>query len=1224
MDRFELRGELGAGGMGIVYRVLDRARTREVALKTLKTTGGREIYRFKREFRALADLSHPNLVALYELYTVGDDWMFTMELVDGVPFNRWVRPLPAPDPDDLGPFTADLTAPARGDAPGPTTPTPTPLGPLDVGRLRAALYQLCDGVAALHAAGKLHRDVKPSNVLVDRDGRVVILDFGLIADVDAFHSDRTHERAAVGTPAYMSPEQAADRPLTDASDWYSVGVMLYEALTGRRPFEGPSDQMLSRKQKEDPPRPSDVALGVPADLELLCMLLVARDPMWRPDARAVLAALGREPSPATVRIMQQVQRGPFVGRGAELAALRRGLVDSRQRCVATLVLGRSGIGKSALVRAFLDEVSVDGEAVILEGRCYEREVVPYKALDQVVDGLTAYLCRQPRPELDKLVPADLAALVRLFPVMRRVPGMQAPVLPGALPADPLEVRRRAFDALREILGEIAETHPVVIAIDDLQWGDIDGAWGLAELVRDPGAPRMHVIASHRAEDQGGSEALDTLRRWHRGELREIAVGALTEADARDLWSALGGADDDVDAVHDAAGSPLLLGEIARARQAGDARVISFDDAVRARVARLDGEARALLHAVAIAARPLAAEMITSAAGLADPATAMATLRMDRLVRTRGGGDPTIEPYHDRIREAVVATMTVDEVRSAHAGIARALAAEETGDRELMIEHWLGAGDGARASLQAERAAREAEDRLAFHRAAELYGLALLHGDLDDAHRCAITARRAQTLTAAGRLVEAAVEFRVAAALTRGRAKFELERRSVEALLRAGHLDRGLAAAAELLGDVGVAMPRSWRRTLLALVVERARIRLRGLDFVERAEADLPRGVLERLDVLWSVSSGFTFVNPVVGRVLQARYLREALSAGDLRRVILAYGLELGYQGIPGERSRERVEELLARARSLAERHGHPEVSGFIEASAGVASYLTARFREAHDRIISGELRMKQNPSEMRWQLDLCGIFRVATLWCLGDLQELLRVHPEYLRDAEERGNVYAQRGLRGWRSNVVWLIRGDPAEARVQAVRSQAPRGKGAPFHLHHYYDAVAQTLIDLYQRQGDDAFARLEGIWKEIDRSRLMRVQIVDAECHWLRGTAAVAAARHDRGRLAIAEACADHLDALASPYARVVAAQLRGAAAARRGAREPAIEALRAAIASAEVADMAVHRAVAQLRLGALAGGPDGRAMVAAAEAWLAGQGVADPVAFANMISPGVGEVP
>src|SRR5688572_12561090 len=99
LERFEIRGRLGSGGMGVVYRAFDRQRGIEVALKTMRHASGRDLYRFKREFRALADLVHPNLVTLYELHTVGGDWFLTMELVDGVSFIDWLRPRRAAPPD---------------------------------------------------------------------------------------------------------------------------------------------------------------------------------------------------------------------------------------------------------------------------------------------------------------------------------------------------------------------------------------------------------------------------------------------------------------------------------------------------------------------------------------------------------------------------------------------------------------------------------------------------------------------------------------------------------------------------------------------------------------------------------------------------------------------------------------------------------------------------------------------------------------------------------------------------------------------------------------------------------------------------------------------------------------------------------------------------------------------------------------------------------------------
>ncbi|MBZ0238744.1 MAG: serine/threonine protein kinase, partial [Deltaproteobacteria bacterium] len=253
-DRFELRGELGVGATGAVYRVLDRHRGQEVALKTLRRVHGADLYRFKREFRSLVGFHHPNVAELHELFSVDDEWMYTMELVAGVRFDAWVRAQPARlAVEDLSDSTVQVPRTGGGG------------GTLDEARLRAALRQLADALLALHATGKVHRDLKPSNVLVETGGRVVILDFGLVVEHE--NLDRTHDGGSVGTVAYMSPEQSADLPLGPATDWYAVGVMLYEALTGKRPFAGAASDVIERKRLEDAPPPSAIAPGVPADLE---------------------------------------------------------------------------------------------------------------------------------------------------------------------------------------------------------------------------------------------------------------------------------------------------------------------------------------------------------------------------------------------------------------------------------------------------------------------------------------------------------------------------------------------------------------------------------------------------------------------------------------------------------------------------------------------------------------------------------------------------------------------------------------------------------------------------------------------------------------------------------------------------------------------------------------------------------------------------------------------
>ena len=170
--RFRVIRQLGAGGMGVVYEVHDNVRDEVVALKTLLRTGAADLYRLKREFRSLADVAHPNLVCLYELFVEDERCFFTMELVSGVSFVDYAR-------------GTDRTR--------PTTDWST------------ALRQLIEGVSALHRSGKLHRDIKPSNVLVTPEGRVVILDFGLIAELLPQHGGDVGD-ASGGTPAYMSPE----------------------------------------------------------------------------------------------------------------------------------------------------------------------------------------------------------------------------------------------------------------------------------------------------------------------------------------------------------------------------------------------------------------------------------------------------------------------------------------------------------------------------------------------------------------------------------------------------------------------------------------------------------------------------------------------------------------------------------------------------------------------------------------------------------------------------------------------------------------------------------------------------------------------------------------------------------------------------------------------------------------------------------------------------------
>src|SRR5579859_1647607 len=231
-SRFEVRRRLGEGGFGVVYEAYDRVRRSVVALKTLRQTDPAALRRFKSEFRSLADVVHPRLATLYELFCEDDRWFFTMELVEGADFLAYLRVAPAGErmvyasTEQLREVVVDV-ARAPTLRPPSLQPVPSTSFEPDVERLRPVLLQLAEGIDALHGAGMLHRDIKPSNVLVAPGGRVVVLDFGLVTTLALAADERTRQHI-VGTPEYMAPEQAFFGEVSPASDWYAVGVMLYQ------------------------------------------------------------------------------------------------------------------------------------------------------------------------------------------------------------------------------------------------------------------------------------------------------------------------------------------------------------------------------------------------------------------------------------------------------------------------------------------------------------------------------------------------------------------------------------------------------------------------------------------------------------------------------------------------------------------------------------------------------------------------------------------------------------------------------------------------------------------------------------------------------------------------------------------------------------------------------------------------------------------------------------
>jgi len=1231
--RFQLLSQLGKGGMGVVYEAFDRARSSRVALKTLHGHHSPEaILRFKNEFRAIADLDHPNLVSLGELFEHNGQWFFTMEAVDGVSFIRWVRPAAA---DGARPATAvtDVRTPPPETPPGPLPPPREPprAGEFDLARLRAGLAQLASALYALHAAGNVHRDIKPSNVLVTREGRVVLLDFGLVTTVG--RGESWAHGGGVGTPDYMAPEQAVQGQVGAEADWYSVGVMLFQALTGRLPFEGPPLEVISNKQRFEPRPPSLLASGVPADLDALCVDLLAFAPERRPSGGAVLRRLGVDipaaPLGAAPGSITQAQ--PFVGRQRELDALWGALEDCRRGAPVTVfVHGESGVGKSALVRRFVERVAAEVPGMLpLAGRCYEREWVPIKAFDGITEELVRHLRTLPEDELAALAPPDAALLAQAFPAFRRLGGVAfAPRFGAPASVDAQELRPRVFAALRELLARLAQRAPLLLVIDDLQWADADSMALLEEVVRPPHAPALLLVATLRStrDDEAGAQRAGSLTGARRLELDRLPPG-----DAADLAKLLlarampDAAASAADLAEEANGHPLFIAELvlhsaAQGEHAPGVR--RLEDALWTRVDRLDAPTRRLLELVSVAGSPLPRDVLAQALG-EDPTRAVALLAAVHLVRRTGARDAdAVEPYHDRVREAVLGRLAAAAQCEHHRRLALALESWGRGDLEAVAVHWRAAGEHARAAHFAALAAPQAAAALAFDRAARLYRVALEVRDVQLEPQ-KLRAGLAHVLASAGRGMEAAKAFLEATEGANAAQALDLRRRAAEQLLCSGHIDEGIEAFSAVLAEVGMKAPATPRRALASLLLRRVQLRLRGLGFTRRDESQIAPEVLTRIDTCWSVATGLSIVDPIRGADFQARHLLLALDAGEPYRIARALSVEACFVSTQGAPARARTAALVGAAQDMARQTGHPHARGWAMSASSLAAYQTGEWAPARVAAEQARHLFREHCTGVAWELHTIELFELWSLYYLGEIATVSERVPVLLRAALERGDLYAAATLRTGLNNMAWLAGGDLAAAAREtreALRQWSPSG----FHVQHYLQLLAEGHIDLYAGEPAASYRRVSEQWSALERSLLLRVQIVRAEALHLRARLALGAARgagpaRRRDLLRVARRDARRIAGERLRPCPPLAALLEAGIAALGGDAAGALAQAGAAARGFAGADMPLYAAAARRRQGALLGGSAGAALCAQADATMAAQGIVDPPRMTAVLAPG-----
>lgn len=765
--RYEVERPLGEGGRKDVYLARDTRLDRNVVVAWIKAAALEqgEHERLKLEVAALARLGgHPNIVTILDAGEEEDRPYVVTEFMAG-----------------------ESVALGLGKQPDHR---------LSLGDALHVTRQMAEALSHAHARGILHRDLKPANVWRDGKGNVKLGDFGLALFLD--RPRVTSSGSVVGTPEYMSPEQALGQPLGPQTDLYALGAMLYELLAGRPPFRADTPiAIVSQHIHAAPVAPSWHVDGLPHEVDQLVLRLLSKSMEDRlPSAEDVCDAIhaieGRRfdsGSPETERKrnpLDRLARGLFVGRADEMSRLRAALEEALAgRASLALIAGEAGIGKTRLAQEICTYARLRG-ALTLFGRCYEGGAAPaFWPFAQILRDITT----EGGEEIEALSKEDAA------PAIAQVLSEHEDL--GSGDADSAS-RFRLFDGIARFLTSASRHRPLQIVVDDLHWGDGPSLALLQFLVRELDQARISIAVTYRntdVEPRGPvAKCLASVRRGAR--TTQLELRGLIPTDVRALVESSEGRSVPTQVldriVNDTEGNPFFVEEMLRNLEESHeidsdrlktATAVRLPEGVRdligQRLGRLSDECQAVLVAAAAIGREFALPLLEKVAN-AERSDLLAWLdeaESARVVVEVAGVHGGWRFEHALMRETLYDRLRTVERIELHRRIGEALEAmsAEVPEPPLseLAHHFHEAalgGSADKAVAYALRAGRSAAEGLAFEDAARQFGRAVELGGFvtqpDPVARCQHVLAQAEAYHRAGDREAAQEAFLRAAGMAR--------------------------------------------------------------------------------------------------------------------------------------------------------------------------------------------------------------------------------------------------------------------------------------------------------------------------------------------------------------------------------------------------------------------------------------------------------------------------